>query len=86
VADSLAARSGQYSDMALTNPSFGKKWIYDLRTDQHFTLKQRPLTRADLDEFVACFNPENRSHCLDVDCSETASHPLSAPSVTVQSR
>lgn len=37
-----------------------KLWIYDLRTNKHFTLKQNPLTRADLDEFVACYNPENR--------------------------
>ena len=35
-------------------------WIYDLRTNQDFTLKQNPLTRADLDEFVACYNPANR--------------------------
>ncbi len=35
-------------------------WIYDLRTNTHFTLKQNPLTRADLDEFVACYKPENR--------------------------
>jgi type I restriction enzyme M protein len=26
----------------------------------HFTLKTNPLKRADLDEFVACFSPENR--------------------------
>lgn len=35
-------------------------WIYDLRTNMHFTLKENPLKRADLDDFVACFNPENR--------------------------
>ena len=35
-------------------------WIYDLRTNRRFTLKNSPLTRADLDDFVACFNPENR--------------------------
>jgi type I restriction enzyme M protein len=35
-------------------------WIYDLRTNQHFTLKTNPLKRADLDEFVACYHPENR--------------------------
>ena len=35
-------------------------WIYDLRTNQHFTLKTNPLKREDLDEFVACFNPANR--------------------------
>ncbi len=35
-------------------------WIYDLRTNRDFSLKQRPLTRSDLDEFVACYHPENR--------------------------
>jgi type I restriction enzyme M protein len=35
-------------------------WIYDFRTNQHFTLKQNPLTREDLDEFVECYYPENR--------------------------
>ncbi len=36
-------------------------WIYDLRTNKHFTLKTNPLARGDLDEFVACFKPENRA-------------------------
>lgn len=35
-------------------------WIYDLRTNKHFTLKTNPLHRADLDDFVSCYNPENR--------------------------
>jgi type I restriction enzyme M protein len=35
-------------------------WIYDLRTNQHFTLKTNTLKRADLDEFVACYHPQNR--------------------------
>jgi len=35
-------------------------WVYDFRTNKHFTLKQNRVTRADLDEFVDCFNPENR--------------------------
>jgi type I restriction enzyme M protein len=30
------------------------------RRRQHFTLKERPLARADLDDFVAAFNPANR--------------------------
>ena len=33
-------------------------WIYDLRTNRRFTLKANPLARADLDDFVACYNPE----------------------------
>ncbi|MGE6759049.1 N-6 DNA methylase [Corallococcus interemptor] len=37
-----------------------KLWVYDLRTNKHFTLKTNPLKRADLDEFVACYQPESR--------------------------
>jgi type I restriction enzyme M protein len=37
-----------------------KLWIYDLRTNMHFTLKTNPLKRPDLDDFVRCYNPENR--------------------------
>lgn len=35
-------------------------WIYDLRTNMHFTLKQNPITDADLEDFIACYHPENR--------------------------
>lgn len=45
---------------ASAKPWTRELWIYDLRTNMNFTLKQNPLTRADLDEFVACFNPANR--------------------------
>ena len=37
-----------------------KLWIYDLRTNIHFTLKTNPLKREDLDEFVKCYNSANR--------------------------
>ncbi len=37
-----------------------KLWIYDFRTNKDFTLKTNPLKREDLDEFVKCYNPENR--------------------------
>ena len=37
-----------------------KLWIYDLRTNKHFTLKENTLKRTDLDDFVACYNPKNR--------------------------
>ncbi len=37
-----------------------KLWIYDLRTNQHFTLKENTLKRPDLDDFVKCYNPKNR--------------------------
>ncbi len=35
-------------------------WFYDLRTNMHFTLKQHPMTDSDLEDFIACYNPENR--------------------------
>ena len=34
-------------------------WIYDFRTNIHFTLKQHPLTDADLEDFIQCYKPEN---------------------------
>lgn len=37
-------------------------WIYDFRTNVHFTLKQNPMGDADLKDFVACYNPANRHH------------------------
>ncbi|MBU1405631.1 MAG: type I restriction-modification system subunit M [Proteobacteria bacterium] len=35
-------------------------WYYDYRTNIHHTLKKKPLRFADLQEFIACYNPENR--------------------------
>lgn len=35
-------------------------WIYDLRTNMHFTLKKNPLKLVDLQDFINCFNPKNR--------------------------
>ncbi|PIX85494.1 MAG: DNA methyltransferase, partial [Nitrospirae bacterium CG_4_10_14_3_um_filter_53_41] len=45
---------------ASETPWTRKLWIYDLRTNMHFTLKNDPLKREDLDEFVKCYNPEKR--------------------------
>ncbi len=35
-------------------------WIYDLRTNIHFTLKRDPLAHDDLEDFIACYHPANR--------------------------
>lgn len=35
-------------------------WIYDLRTNKHFSLKSNPLKYEDLKEFIECYNPQNR--------------------------
>ena len=45
---------------ASADPWTKQLWIYDLRTNQHFTLKTITLKRADLDEFVACYHAQNR--------------------------
>jgi type I restriction enzyme M protein len=37
-----------------------KLWIYDLRTNMHFTLKTNPLSEKDLQDFIKCYNPDNR--------------------------
>ena len=46
---------------AQEKPWTQKLWIYDLRTNLHFTLKENTLKRSDLDDFVACYNPKNRT-------------------------
>ena len=38
-----------------------KLWVYDFRTNQHFTMKENPLRRTHLDEFVACYMPGDRT-------------------------
>ncbi len=45
---------------ASEKPWTKKLWIYDLRTNKHFTLKTHPLRRENLDEFVALYKPEKR--------------------------
>src|SRR5690606_5854702 len=35
-------------------------WFYDLRTNKHFTLKQRPLNINDLEEFIKCYHAKRR--------------------------
>ena len=35
-------------------------WIYDLRTNQHFTLKTNPLKESDLEDFVKCYIGKNQ--------------------------
>jgi type I restriction enzyme M protein len=45
---------------ASEKPWTEKLWIYDLRTNMHFTLKESPLRLEDLQDFIKCYNPENR--------------------------
>ncbi|HAZ63542.1 MAG TPA: DNA methyltransferase [Armatimonadetes bacterium] len=45
---------------AREQPWTERLWVYDLRTNLHFTLKENPIRPADLADFVACYNPANR--------------------------
>ena len=45
---------------ASKDPWTKEVWIYDFRTNVHFTLKKDPLKLEDLNEFVQCYHPENR--------------------------
>ena len=42
-------------------------WFYDLRTNRHFTLKTRPLSLEDLQDFIGCYNPANRHERTETD-------------------
>jgi type I restriction enzyme M protein len=45
---------------ASEKPWTEKLWIYDFRTNKHFTLKTNTLSYADIEDFIKCYNPENR--------------------------
>ena len=45
---------------ASEKPWTEKLWIYDLRTNMHFTLKTNALKYEDLKDFVTCYNPTKR--------------------------
>jgi type I restriction enzyme M protein len=37
-----------------------KLWVYDLRTDMHFTMRTNRLENSDLEDFVRCYKPGKR--------------------------
>ena len=45
---------------AREKPWTERLWVYDLRTNKHFTLKMKPLRREELDDFVTCYRPGER--------------------------
>jgi type I restriction enzyme M protein len=45
---------------ASEKPWTEKLWIYDLRTNKHFTLKEKPMRFEDLQDFIKCYHAENR--------------------------
>ncbi|MER7506230.1 class I SAM-dependent DNA methyltransferase [Nonomuraea pusilla] len=41
-------------------PATKQLWVYDFRTNQHFTMKRRPLKREHFDDFIKCYRPGER--------------------------
>jgi type I restriction enzyme M protein len=52
---------------ASEKPWTSKLWIYDLRTNTHFTLKTNSMVSEDLKDFVKCYNPTNRFERQETD-------------------
>lgn len=46
--------------VASKEPWTKEVWYYDYRTNIHHTLKKKTMRADDLQEFVTCYNPENR--------------------------
>lgn len=59
---------------ASEKPWTQKLWIYDLRTNMHFTLKTNPLRLDDLADFIKCYNPENRFERKETERFKTFSY------------
>ena len=53
---------------ASSTPWTRQLWVYDLRTNQRFTLKTRSLKREDLDDFVAAYRPGKREQREESEC------------------
>jgi type I restriction enzyme M protein len=45
---------------AAKSPWTKEVWYYDFRTNVHFTLKKNPMRKEDLQDFITCYNPQNR--------------------------
>lgn len=44
-----------------SKPATKKLWVYDLRTNMHFTLRTKRLEMSDLTDFVECYKAEDRN-------------------------
>jgi type I restriction enzyme M protein len=53
---------------ASKDPWTKEVWIYDFRTNQHFTLKTQQLKYDHLKDFIKCYNPKNRFKRKEIDC------------------
>src|SRR5882724_8958531 len=46
---------------AANGPATKEVWVYDLRSNQNFTLRQNPIQTKDLADFIQCYNADNPS-------------------------
>ena len=47
--------------VAREEPWTAATWVYDLRTNQNFTMKTNPLRLTHLEDFIACYAAADRS-------------------------
>jgi type I restriction enzyme M protein len=52
---------------ASETPWTKEMWVYDFRTNKHFTQKNKSLKRADLEEFVLAFSATHRASRVESD-------------------
>lgn len=52
---------------AAESPWTKKIWVYDFRTNKHFTPKTHPMRRGDLEEFVKAFNPADQTQRVEAE-------------------
>jgi type I restriction enzyme M protein len=52
---------------AAADPWTKSTWVYDLRTNMHFTLKTKPLRFDDLADFVESYRPDDRAGRVESD-------------------
>ena len=48
-------------------PATKEVWVYDLRSNQSFTLKHNPISTEDLTEFIHCFRADDRTQRKEID-------------------
>lgn len=51
----------KHAPRADNKPNTKALWIYDFRTNKHFTLRKNPLAPTDLDDFTSCYSSANRN-------------------------
>jgi hypothetical protein len=70
--------------LAAEQPWTQRLWVYDLRTNKHFTLRKNPLRRDDLDDFVSSY-ASGRPRSERIDPSAGGPSPATSSSLATRS-